>query len=433
MADKYKQYKNLPGPESIRRFEFRNGITLLVYNNSDTRSVYAVGLMACGSTNDPSDKLGLAHFTATMLTRGTKKRDFPAYHQILEDRGANLSFSCGARYTWFRGKSLAEDIEMLVDLAADSLMNPSFHAIYIERLRKQLIAGLAIRDQDATDTSSMLFDSLLFPDHPYGNPVDGSIESVSAITRDDIEKFQSGFYKPQGTVIAVTGAVDPESIRGMVEKYFSGWDGVSREISNYPPIPDPPKQIIRQHIPLEDKSQANLVMGTFGPRRTAEEYLSAYLGNNILGQFGLMGRIGERVRSRSGLAYYASSSLSGWSDGGAWEFSAGTNPDNLDKTIGLIRDEIKRFIDSLVTDTELEDSRSHLIGRLPLSLESNAGLANAILTIERFNLGLDYYQRYTELLQAITASQILDTARKYLHPDRLVIASAGASGKVEGK
>jgi len=365
-----------------------------------------------------------------MLTRGTKNRDFLTYHQILEESGANLSFSCSARHTWFRGKSLSEDIEMLVDLAADSLINPDFQTTYVERLRKQLIASLAIRDQDASDVSSLIFDRMLFPDHPYGNPVDGSIASVSAITVKDISEYHKKYYRPKGMVIAVAGSVDPDHVRKLVQRYFNDWSGEEPSLDIIPDLPTPPDRLIRRHVALEEKSQADLVMGTFGPKRAHPDYLPAFLGNNVLGQFGLMGRIGKRVRSSSGLAYYASSSLSGWVDGGSWEISAGTNPDNLEKTIAMIQDEIKIFLSSEVTDEELSDSRSHLIGRLPLSLESNAGLANAILTMERFNLGLDYYQKYAGLLESITADQIFETARKYLHPTNLVVASAGAGREI---
>jgi zinc protease len=125
------------------------------------------------------------------------------------------------------------------------------------------------------------------------------------------------------------------------------------------------------------------------------------------------------------LAYHASSGVNGWQETGTWEFSAGLSPDNLSKVIDLIRSEIRRFVEEPVTEEELADSKSHLIGRLPLSLETNSGIANSILTMERFYLGLDYYQRYPGLIQSISAEQILEISGKYLHPDRLVIASAG--------
>ena len=171
-------------------------------------------------------------------------------------------------------------------------------------------------------------------------------------------------------------------------------------------------------------------MGCFSPTRTSPDFLPVFIGNNILGQFGLMGRIGKVVRSKSGLAYYASSSVSAWSDVGTWNFSAGLNPENVGKAIDLIREEIKQFVKSPITDQELNNSKSHLIGRIPMAFESNAGLANSILTMQRFKLGLDYYQKYAGQIRSITAKQILSASQKYLHPDRLVITSAGPGEEI---
>ena len=154
--------------------------------------------------------------------------------------------------------------------------------------------------------------------------------------------------------------------------------------------------------------------------------MSASLGNSVLGQFGMAGRIGEVVREKSGLAYYASSSLSAGIGPGAWDVSAGVNPDNVQKARDLICKEIERFVEKGVTIEELADSQSNFVGRLPLSLESNAGVVNALLNIERFDLGLDYYRRYPNLVQAVTPEEVLTTAIKYLHPDKLAIAIAGS-------
>jgi zinc protease len=105
--------------------------------------------------------------------------------------------------------------------------------------------------------------------------------------------------------------------------------------------------------------------------------------------------------------------------------SAGVNPKNLKKAIDLIEKELRRFVKSGVTKEELADSQANYIGRLPLSLESNSGIAGALLNIERYNLGLDYYQRYGGMVRGVTRADVLETARKYIDPDRLVIATAG--------
>jgi zinc protease len=162
-----------------------------------------------------------------------------------------------------------------------------------------------------------------------------------------------------------------------------------------------------------------------GPRRNDPEYMPASLGNSVLGQFGMMGRIGDVVREKSGLAYYASSSLNAGTGPGSWEVSAGVNPKNLKKAIDLIVKELRRFIKSGVTKAELADSQANYIGRLPLSLESNNGVASALINIERYDLGLDYYQRYEDTVRGVTRADVLEAARKYIDPDRLVIATAG--------
>lgn len=425
MQTKPAAFKNLPGPGNIQRFSLPNGITTLTFNNPSAQSVNIVGLLENGALLDPPGKAGNAHFTASMLSRGTKSKNFADYHEMLESRGASLSFSCGSHHTSFHGKALAEDLAVLLDLASDSLRQPAFTPDYVERMRQQLLAGLAIREQDTSEVASLLFDQALFPDHPYGIPVDGYIETIGAITRQDLVDFHARSFRPEGMILVIAGALEGLDVKKAVEEYFADWQNASGQKAVLPKIPEAPQAIIRRHTFIEDKSQTDLILGTLGPARKADDYLPCYLGNNILGQFGLMGRIGESVRSKSGLAYYASSGINAWADCGSWEFSAGLNPENLDKAIRLIQDEIERYISAPVTAEELDDSQSNLIGRLPLSLETNAGLANAILTIERFKLGLDYYQKYAELVRAITPQMILDTAQKYLHPDRLVIASAG--------
>jgi zinc protease len=139
----------------------------------------------------------------------------------------------------------------------------------------------------------------------------------------------------------------------------------------------------------------------------------------------MMGRIGEIVREKAGLAYYAYSGLAGGSGPGPWYVSAGVDPSNIDQALELVRKEIARFIEASVSSEELADSQSNFIGRLPLSLETNSGMASAILNLERFELGLDYYRRYPDLVRAITPDKVLKVARRYLAPDRLGVGIAG--------
>jgi zinc protease len=251
------------------------------------------------------------------------------------------------------------------------------------------------------------------------------VETIQSITRDDMEKFHRLYFGPRGMVIAIVGAIEPKKAVEAVSRVLGRWQVPGQVRAKALPPHKPLKKTVKRHHALAGKSQSDLVIGMVGPSRNAPEYLSASLGNSVLGQFGMMGRIGEVVREKSGLAYYASSNLSAGIGPGTWEVSAGVNPKNLKKAIGLIEIELRRFIKSGVTKEELADSQAHYTGRLPLSLESNSGVANAILNIERYGLGLDYYQRYEGMVRTVTRGDVLEAARKYIDPDRLVIATAG--------
>jgi zinc protease len=416
---------SVPGPQDIQRKVLKNGITLLVRSNFNSSSVVLSGILGAGSLNDPTAKLGLAHFCSIALMRGTQNADFQTIFERLESAGATLGFGASVHNTSVGARALAEDLPLLIDTLADCVRFPTFPELYFERLKKQLLTGLGIRAQDTADMASLTFDKLLFPNHPYGSPEDGYPETITVITRQDLIDFHAQQFSPRNLVLVVVGAVDIGNVSDLVEGALGDW--ATPTLAAPPPFPpiSPPQVEKREHVSIAGKSQADIVMGTCGPKRLAPEYLAASLGNNILGQFGMMGRIGDAVREKAGLAYYASTSVNSWIDGGSWEVSAGVNPANIDKAIRLIIEELERFRSEPVLQSELEDSQANYIGRLPLSLESNSGVANSILNLERFNLGLDYLQRYPSLVKEVTPSQILDAAQKYIDPQKLVIVSAG--------
>jgi len=416
---------SLPGADDIHRVELSNGIVVLARANFNSPSVVISGYLLAGGLLDPDEKLGLADFVSSALMRGTQKREFQKIYDELESVGASFGYNSGTHYAGFGGRSLVEDLPLLLDVMADTLQNSSFPADQVEKLRAQILTGLAIRAQDTSDMASLTFDQLLYDGHPYSRPDEGWPETVQAITLDDLKAFHRKYYGPRGMVIAVVGAVEPEKAAGEVERILGGWQNEVQEDAPELPAFEPPAKTVRRHYAIPGKSQSDIVMGTYGPKRNDPEYLSVSLGNNILGQFGLMGRIGDVVREQSGLAYYAHSSLSTGIGPGAWYVSAGVNPSNVDKAIDLIKQELKRYADEGVTAEELSDSQANFIGRLPLSLESNGGVAGSIINIERYGLGLDYYRQYADMVQAVTVDDVRESAQKYIDPERLVIATAG--------
>jgi len=422
--------KTLPGPEDITRTVLPNGITILTRPNFNSPSVVITGYLRSGSLFDSDEKLGLAHYTSLSLMRGTRRRNFQQIYDALESIGASLGFGSGVHTTGFSGRALSEDLPVLLELLREALQEPIFPDEQIERLRAQLLTGLAIRAQDTGDMASLAFDELVFVGHPYARPEDGFPETIQAISRQDIQDFHQRVYGPRGMVIVVVGAVAPAAVVEAVSAVLGSWQNPAQP----DPPPLPPAQSITENairrIIIPGKTQSDLVMGSLGPNRRSPDYMPASLGNNILGQFGMMGRIGDVVRERSGLAYYAYTSLNAGIGPGSWEVSAGISPANLEKTIELVRAEIARFVQEPVSAEELSDSQANYIGRLPLSLESNNGMAGALLNLERYELGLDYYRRYPDLVRAVNPEAILGVAQSYLNPERLVIAVAGPDGAV---
>ncbi len=422
----YNDHRNaLPGPDDITRVVLENGITVLTRTNFNSPTLSIKGYLHSGSLFDPVDKLGISYLTANGLMTGTGAYDFQGLYNEVESIGARLNFSSGTLTTSFSAHCLSEDLKLIMGLIADCLRSPSFPEKEFNRQKTQLLTGLAIRAQDTAAMSSILFDQIIYADHPYQYPEEGYPETVQRIERTDLVDFYQRTYGPKNMVVVIVGAVQPDEAIQAVKNTLGDWHNPQQV--PLPNIPDvmPIQKTTKKALSIPGKSQADIVLGSLAPERLSPDYFTLRLANNILGEFGMMGRIGHSVREETGLAYYAYSSLSLNLGPGAWEMIAGVNPKNIDHAIALMVEEIRKFVTDPVTEEELSDSKSYFLGRMPLMLESNSGVAISLLNIEHFNLGLDYFLKYPQEIQAVTAEDILITSRKYLDPDRLAVAIAG--------
>ncbi len=417
----------LPGPDDITRKSFDNGSVLLTRPNMSSPAVVIRGYLPPGSAAEKPEKYGIANFMTSMLTAGTRTHAFRELHDEIETMGASLSIGAGGLATTFSAQCLREDLPRLLALIQEVFTEPNFPARQFQRIKTQLLTFLAIQAQDTAAMADQAFDRAIYHTHPYAIPDLGFPHTLQAITREDLEAFHQQYLGPKGMVVAICGGVQPEEALGAFERTLGAWVNESQQaLPELPPV-EPLRGIIREHVTLQEKSQTDLVLGTFAPKTTGPDFLPAQLGNEILGQFGMMGRIGESVREKAGLAYYAQSDLGSGLGPTTWQVAAGVNPKNLDKAIALIRDELARFTTELVSEEELSDVCSALVGRLPLSLESNSGTASALLNLERYQHGLDYIRQLPAKFAAVTREDILRAAQTYWQPENLVIASAGVS------
>ncbi len=420
---------SIPNSSNITRATLDNGVTVLVYANPAVQSVNLMGSLHAGSIYEDPALSGLASFVASALMTGTAKRDFDALHGALEDIGADLSFRGHAHKLGFSGKALAEDLPTLVEIANDALRQPVFPSEHVERLRGERLTWLQYSQFDTRYRAAKAMREALYPQpHPYHFGAYGSQESIASITREDMAAFHARQFGPRGMILAVVGSVQPDDAIELAREAFGDWRN-----DDQPPVmtvdaPETRSQRERQNVFVPGKTQSDISMGIVGPARRADDYLAAQLANSVLGEFGMMGRIGKSVREEKGLAYYAFSRLGGGHGPDAWTVSAGVNPENVDLAIASILNEIERLTSSPVSEEDLTDNQSYFIGRMPLRLESNEGIASHLHSMESFGLGLDYLLNYADMIRQNTREDLLAAAQRYLKVQDMVIAVAGPNG-----
>lgn len=415
-----------PGPQDITRHVLPNGLVVLVRENHATPSVVVEGYLPVGAVHEPAELAGLASFVASLLMRGTARRSFAEINETIESVGASLSFGAGRHSVGFSGQCLTEDLPLLVGILAEILQEPAFPPEHVERVRGQKLTALQERANDTRQMAALAFREAAYPPgHPYRLPVAGYPETVRAITRADILSYYERLYSPRGGAIAIVGDVEAAQAIDLLASALGAWQPAATPVDNHvAPLP-PLEGIRRRHVAMPGKTQTDLVLGAPALRRDDPQFLAALLANTILGVFGMMGRLGERVREQQGLAYYSYSALDGDKGPGPWAAIAGVDPANVDRAIASILDEIARMGEELAPEEEIEDSKSYLTGSLPLRLETNEGVASAILDMEWYGLGLDYLQRYPDLVRAVTAEQIRDVVARYLRPQAYALGIAG--------
>jgi zinc protease len=412
-------------PETIKRVTLKNGIIVLVYENRASPAVVLRGHVRAGSMFDPKDKPGVAIFTADMLDRGTTTRSFQDIAAQTERVGAAVGFGAGVHLVGFNAKGLSEDLPLLLDIVSDCLQQPTFPSAEVEKVRGELLTSIREREDSTSAMAGLAFRKLAYPNHPYGRDGLGTLETMKRIARADLKQFYTRTYQPTGVVIAIVGDVRAAEAIAHVEKFFGRWQVKNDALTWTVPPVKPLTKFQRKRITMKNKVQADLVLGAPALPRTHPDYLAAEMADVILGEFGLMGRLGDKVRDQLGLAYYARSSLESAPQAGAWTAYAGVNPHNVDKTVEAILFELNRLKQEPVSETELDDAKAYVTGTLPLRLESNDGIAHSLLDMEFYQLGLDYLQRWPDMVRALTPAQLQAAAQKYLNTKHYALVVAG--------
>ena len=385
-------------------------------------AVFQMRLMS-GSALD-GDLPGLGRFTASMLSRGSAGKSLETIADELDSLGATLGVGCGRLTIDGTTKSLAADADTILGYLAAALRQPDFPDDQIEIVRAQMLSGLRRAEDSTRAVANRTMRELIYPEgHPFHNRSSGTLESVSAIDREGLLRFHEQAFEPADAIVAVAGGIGHDAAVALVAKHFGDWQGMPPEIDV--PAVEPPAELRREAGTLPGKTQADLAMGLPALNRGHTDYYALSVANLIIGRFGLYGRLGESVRERQGMAYYAYSQLQAGKQIGLWVVNAGVATENIDRAIDSIIAEVEGFNDGGPTEREFADATGSILGSMPLGLETSGSQAATAGDIVFHDLGHDYLQRYRDIIRDLTPEQVTEAAREHLDMGRLTVAVVG--------
>ncbi len=409
----------------IHQVKLANGMTVVMQENHSAPFVAIYGNLVAGPVLDPADKAGLAAFCAEMLTRGTTNRPWQAIREELETVAADLGFGTGVQVGTVSGRCLKADLGLLLKNTAEQLIAPSFPADEVEKVRGEVLAAQERRDEDTMQVAEKELLAHLYPvGHPLHTPRLGTAESVASITRDDLVQFHSHYYRPENTFLAIVGDIDPAKATELIESTFGPWqrsgDPAKPEIPQVP-VSDKPETI---NISVPNKTQVDISLGFPGISRRDPNYYQADLMNYLLGA-SFMSRLNMHIREELGLAYYVFSSYRAYWGPGPWVLQMGVNPANSDKALTTALAEIRRMQQEPPSAEELQLWKDYVKGTVARRMETYGGIAQELIMASFYDLGLYHAYQYPGILAGITAGQVNEAAKQFLHPDGYVAVKAG--------
>jgi zinc protease len=414
-----------------KRIPLKNGMILLLSEKHDIPMVTVNMAIKAGSTVEPQDKPGLASLAASLLMQGTAKRTASRINREIDFIGGSLSVSGGDDFASASLRVLKKDVKTGMDLLSDVLMNPAFDQKEIDRKVKEALAEIQRQKEEPETIASEAFAKAVFGKHPYGITSDEVGAFLPKLARQDLLEFYRKHFGPNNTIIAVVGDVKEKEIIALLNGYFKDWKRAEQPVQ---PSPAPPKVDRTTVLKLEKNiTQANIVMGRIGISRQDPDYYAVSIMNYILGGGGFTSRLMDNIRDNRGLAYDVHSMFSAQKEPGAFSVRIQTKNESANEVISETLKEIGKIRSEPVSEKELADAKAYLTGSFALRMDTSAKIAGILTSIEIYNLGLDYPQKYPAIIQAVTREDLLRVAKKYLDPNRMVIVVVANQEKAKLK
>lgn len=404
-----------------------NGMTILFVPDDKLPYISLSLMIRAGSVQDPEGLAGLSSMVAELLDKGTQKRTAPQIAGELGQMGAEFDAAAAMEYTLVSASSLSMQAEPLLQNVLEIVTAPTFSEKEIERMRKQILAGIARRVDSPEIFTEMAFDSFLFGTHPYGRAVSGTQASVMAIKKKNIIQQYLRYYRPNNSILAVVGKYTPEFARE-IEERFGAWQ--SRDVSKtvYPTVPP----FSGVQIELVDKPgavQAQIKFGNLGISRKNDDYVAIRAANTILGG-AFSSRLTDRIRQKLGLTYSISSSFDARLDRGPFEISTFTKNNSTGQTVSETLKVLSDFRDQGVSQFEVDMTKGYLKGVFPTNIETAEKLAFNLMILRFNGIPDSYLTGYLSTVDHLSVSEINQVIKKYFDDKNIKIVVYGNASEV---
>ena len=399
-----------------------NGLQTLVVLHHEQPSVSFRLLIRAGAMQEPEAKPGVASFVASLLNQGTTTKDAGQIATLVDSAGGVIAVGSGNELSYISGAVIKDQTDLMLGIASDIVQHPSFAPDEIDRQRRQMLSSLQVSYDDPDYLAGLVFDRLVFGFHPYGRPNEGTPESITKITRDDLVAFHKAWFVPNNSLLAIVGDLTADEAFAAAEKAFGSW--AKRDVPVIKPIEPPPPT---QRIVVVDRpgsAQTEIRVGHIGVPRTHPDYLPLDLAVRILGGEGA-NRLFGVLRSERGLTYGASAEFHTYKSSGDIVAETDTRSSATGQSLRLMVEEFWRLQRETVSQSELTGAQEFLAGNFPLTIESPAAIAQQVLAHLFYGLDLSEIETYRDRVVKATPADIQRVAKQFLKPDKLSIVLVG--------
>jgi len=370
-----------------------------------------------GAAQDPAGKAGTANFVASLLDEGAGEFDSKAFHSRLEGKAIELSFQAERDTLHGSLRTLSENRDEAFDDLRLALSTPRFDASDVEIIRGQILSMLRRAATSPNDIASQRWWQAAFPGHPYSHPIAGTLESVPAVTADDIRDYARRVLARANLKVAVVGDVDAETVRTALDRIF-GVLPAQPELKTIGTIA--PQGLGKRIVVKLDVPQAVVTFGGPGIARKDPDFMAAYIVNHILGGGSFSSRLYQEVREKRGLAYSVYDSLVWLNHTALFLGGTATRADRAAETLDVIQKEIRRLANDGPSAEELANAKAHLNGSFALNLDTSSKIAALLVQLQLDGLGIDYFSRRPEMINAVTLDDARRVAKRLLDGGLLV-------------